>query len=423
MGLHISRKRPFRKFKSLSRRRKGATNLRAPLCKLPLELIELVASWLQPSDLGALRLICKALYAKLFHVFWKTSLHTVKTDLSYASLGKLEAISRDTQLAGYVKHMVFMGFDKDAEDLGEGYYWASHRHLTGYLVNLQTHPAVNRLSNILSHLNCKSFEVHAVIILARDQSDYDNLRPTDTITILLDIAAMISLPFTALFLNFDQDYTPDSQRLRVSDKSQFAAIGQHLEEMKLHYAHDDGIVRDWTFNFLCHAPNLRTLHLRNTGRGEAALTHNIALVDGMWSQLREFRLICVPMLIDDLMVLLKRCRYTLQVFEMRNMRVDGDCEGIRKLFSTLSTFPELESFVFNNVKLGVYWRHHFINFPVLAENPFVDESRGHKFDLSVDSRGRVRVWHVAYSGPKMDVALDILAKTAVCIPRDMWFIY
>lgn len=422
MGSNSTRKRFLRKFKSLSLRRKEASNGRALLCKLPLELVELVASSLRPSDLGALRVTCKALYGKSFHVFWKTSLHSIKTDLSWASLGKLEAISRDDQLRGYVKHVVFMGFDECGENLGEGYKWASHRHPSGHLINLQGHPGVKRLSDILCQFNCKSFEVYAMTTLRRDHSDYDNLRPTDSITVFLDIAARTRLPVTALFLHFTQDYSPDPQRLQVSDKDQFAAIGQHLEEAKLLYSHEDGIVRDWTFKLLCHAPNLRTLHFMSTGLREAELIHRLALVDGLWSQLQDLQLRCVPMLIDDLMVLLKKCRYTLRVFKVRTIRVDAKTEDIKQMFSTLSTFRELESVEFDNIRLGVRWRHHFINFPAIAENPFVDESQGNKFDFSVDNR-KLKVWRVAYSGPKMDVALDILARTVVGLPRNMWFIY
>lgn len=49
---------------------------------------------------------------------------------------------------------------------------------------------------------------------------------------------------------------------------------------------------------------------------------------------------------------------------------------------------------------------------MVAENLFVDESQGAIFEhVSVYSHGWSRNLHVACSGPKMDVALDTLAKT------------
>jgi len=194
-------------------------------------------------------------------------LQSIKTDLSCANLGELE-ISRDAQLRRYVKHMVFAGFDEYLENFGEGYEWGSHRHQSGHLVNLQEHPAVKRLSSILCQLaNRKSFEIYAVLTKVRDQSDNDNLRPTDSIAILLDVVARAHLPVTALVVNFMDisNYAPDPQRLQISDKEQFIAIGLHLEGLKLIYELDDDIVRDWTFNILLHTPDLRLLHLKGLG--------------------------------------------------------------------------------------------------------------------------------------------------------------
>lgn len=133
------------KLKSLSlyrRRRSPGLLAPAPLCALPPELVEVVTSLLQPTDLCALRMTCKLLYQKTYSVFWKTSLQSVKSDLSLASLQKLKTISRDTQLQRYVNHMAFRGFDESNDTLGGGFQWNHHRHLSGHLINLQEHSAV-----------------------------------------------------------------------------------------------------------------------------------------------------------------------------------------------------------------------------------------------------------------------------------------
>lgn len=69
-------------------------------------------------------------------------------------------------------------------------------------------------------------------IIVRDQLDYNNLRPTDSITMLLNIGARTHLPLTTLVVNFMDifNYARDSQGLQVSDKDQFSAIGPYLEE-------------------------------------------------------------------------------------------------------------------------------------------------------------------------------------------------
>ena len=54
---------------------------------------------------------------------------------------------------------------------------------------------------------------------------------------------------------------------------------------------------------------------------------------------------------------------------------------------------------------------------MVSENPCVNELQGTKFEFaSSTARGSRNHYVVAYSGPKMDVALDILARTVDCAP-------
>lgn len=197
-------KRLIHNLKSLSLcHRRRSPGFLAPAHALPPELVEAVTSLLQPTDLCALRMTCKSLYEVTYSVFWKTSLQSVKSDLSLASPQKLETISRDTQLRHYVKHMAFRGFDENNDILGEGYQWNHHRHPSGHLINLQEHPAVQELHNILCRfINCKSFEVYAGYTKPRHHSDDANFRPTDSITTLLNVITRAILPVTALTVNF-----------------------------------------------------------------------------------------------------------------------------------------------------------------------------------------------------------------------------
>lgn len=124
---------------------------------LPEELVELVALFLEDIDLCSLRLTCKVLNYKTSTVFWRASLRSIQTDLSLASLKKLEMLSRNPQLSGHVEELTFKGFDENRIILGEVFEW--NRHPSGHLVNLHKEHAVKLLQPIICQLvNCKSFE-------------------------------------------------------------------------------------------------------------------------------------------------------------------------------------------------------------------------------------------------------------------------
>lgn len=163
-----------------------------PLCDLPLELVEEITSSLQPADLGALRMTCKALHAKAFPVFWKTSLQSIETGLFHTNLQELEMLSRDTRLRNHIKHTGFKGFGQSFEDLGEGYQWGSYRHQSGHPVNLQEHPAAKQPCNILCQLvNCMSLEI---IAFGPETRLYNSkFRSTDSVVTVLSIVAKADL--------------------------------------------------------------------------------------------------------------------------------------------------------------------------------------------------------------------------------------
>lgn len=78
------------------------------------------------------------------------------------------------------------------------------------------------------------------------------------------------------------------------------------------------------------------------------------------------------------------------------MQIDANVEEMKHILWTLSTFPKLESVSFGNFRLGAAWRYCFIHFPVVNENPFVNELQGTKFELETnDTRGWSRVFRVA----------------------------
>ena len=80
------------------------------------------------------------------------------------------------------------------------------------------------------------------------------------------------------------------------------------------------------------------------------------------------------------------------------MRLDASLEDVRRMFQTLSnSFPALEAVSFRGLASGLT-RGDFIHFPVVSDNPFVDESQGTKFEYASNHpRGWSRNLYVAYS--------------------------
>lgn len=148
----------------------------------------------------AFRLTCKTLHEKTYFIFWRTSLHSVETDISLDSLGKLQTISTNPQLRHYVYHLTIKGFDKTETILGEEFQWG--RDASGHLVNLHDHTAVKQLCNIFCQLvNCTSIEIYSPIteIVLHLLKAF---KLTDAIPTMLEVVTQTSHPITSLTLNF-----------------------------------------------------------------------------------------------------------------------------------------------------------------------------------------------------------------------------
>jgi len=80
------------------------------------------------------------------------------------------------------------------------------------------------------------------------------------------------------------------------------------------------------------------------------------------------------------------------------------------------------------IHIGLLWSglamRDYVHFPGVLQNPVVDELQGSRFDFMAHRyKGDDRVSTVNYSGPKMDVALGILAEAVDLIikqPLEEW---
>ncbi|OJJ65342.1 hypothetical protein ASPSYDRAFT_85315 [Aspergillus sydowii CBS 593.65] len=222
------------------------------------ELVEAVAPLLESTDLCKLRMTCRTLYNKTYHVFWRTSLQTIRTDLSHSSLTKLDMLSNHPELCGYVHRLTFKAFDENSLILGEELDW--NRHSPGHLIDLQEQPAAKLLRPILSRLvNCKSFECCS--ISTPDHLDFEDAhRATDAVQLILDIVAETRLPVSSLSVNFRDHYETgcvylDPRRLHLGyfKKPGFIDRWAQLEELILDFTPDFEIL-NWATDLLYLLP-------------------------------------------------------------------------------------------------------------------------------------------------------------------------
>ncbi|BCR85814.1 uncharacterized protein ACHE_21272A [Aspergillus chevalieri] len=377
----------------------------------------------------AFRLTCKTLLEKTYSIFWRTSLNSIETDVSLDSLGKLQTISTDPQLRHCIHHLTTKGFDKTETILGEGFQW--DRHASGHLVNLHNHPAVKQLCNIFCQLiNCTSIEIYSPIteIVVHPLKAFE---PTDAIPTMLEVISQTGHPVTSLTLNFmgwgqSGPNNPDPRCLQIAHEAQLIALGAHLENLTLKYTFEHDIVHDWTVNLLHHTRNLCTLHIEscNDLKGVPFFRCLALSSDMVWPQLQELSLDMIRATGEDLTTVLRKSQQSLRVLSLHCSRIISSKEGLKRIFQVLGTdFPMLQA-----IHIGLLWSglamRDYVHFPGVLQNPVVDELQGSRFDFMAHRyKGGDRVSTVNYSGPKMDVALGILAEAVDLIikqPLEEW---
>ena len=394
----------------------------APLQDLPPELVEAVASLLEPTDLCALRMTCRTIYNKTYHVFWRTSLQNIQTDLSHSSLTKLDMLSNNPELCCYVHRLTFKEFDENNLILGEGLDW--NRHSPGHLIDLQEQPAAKLLRPILSRLvNCKSFECCS--ISTPDHLDLEDAhRATDAVQLILDIVAETRLPVASFSVNFRDHYETgcvylDPSRLHLGyfKKPGFVDKWAHLGELNLDFTPDFEIL-NWATDLILLAPNVKKLNMRlDIDNNTFILMRRLASTESLvWPRLQELRLGRNRSPLADLTALLDKCKQTLRVLHIRMLTTDATVSDLGIFFETLNRiFPCLEDIGFgpwfSRPRIGIQ-RLSAVHCSPLLENLDMDETEKAKVDVAYeDHYGERTVRSVAYSGPQVHAVLDSLARS------------
>lgn len=394
------------------------------LLALVPELIEEVVSFLDLDDLCVLRVTCTVLYNKTWSIFWRTSLRKIETDLSHYSLQRLETLSKNPQLRGYVHHLTFRGSDEMGYCFGDGFEW--DRHESGHLIDLQKQPAVKLLRPILSRLvNCKSFECWSL-----DTPEYLDLgritRATDAVQVILDIVAEARLPIASFTVNFQVNHNTahgylDPRRLNpvYFQKDGFGARWAQLENLTLDFMLSFDVVLTWTLDLILAAPNLKKLYINlDMHDNTPVFMQRLALTDRLvWHQLQELRLHNIRISsMTHLMALLHKCQLTLRVLHIRSLRTDTNVANMRAFFQTMSTsFPSLEE-----IDFGSWWSGsgrglrdvNIVHYPGIPDNSTLDDAEKSRVKVVTRAHRQAR-WNrfVGYSGPQVHAVLEMLARS------------
>lgn len=120
------------------------------------------------------------------------------------------------------------------------------------------------------------------------------------------------------------------------------------------------------------------------------------------------------MRVEDLSALLHKLQGSLRFLKLALVSMSYDSvNDLKSLFQALGKSPKLDTVKFWDLSVGAgFFSNKLVHFPALWENPIIDEVRGSRFAcMCTGHKGAWRIAFVNYSGPKMDVALEFLART------------
>ncbi|MCJ1304731.1 hypothetical protein MMC08_007544 [Hypocenomyce scalaris] len=395
------------------------------LSTLPTELIELIASALEPIDLCSLRLVCKEVHKNTTDCFGHTCLTTFRTDLSRKNLQKLEELSRQKHLRHHVQTLLIKDLRDDLRQfygLGEGF--SLHRHPSGYL--LDPLPGVQMLQGILLNrlLNCRSFYIYSDYA---SEESYESglLMPSDAVGIILAIIAETSLPVKSFSVDFLSHGTGsfDAQRLHMPQyrKPEFRTGWAHLQELSLEQSMKSDAF-DWAMDLVLHATGLRKLSLDFQHQNSASFIDRLSLTERL-PGLQELQLSGASLTVETISGFLLRFCNSLRALTFRHVHIESGGTWVSVLKVLRSDLPLLERVCvdwireLNSRESEVYpGAYASVMFPKLSDNPVVPGSQGRRFKLREKKRaGEKRIVGASYHGPEMHVALGILASSAETI--------
>ena len=190
------------------------------------ELIDIIATNLEHTDLFALRIVCKSLSLKTLHKFARECFHTLQTDLSYKSFQYLKEISEHEGLRHHIQRLCI---EEDENGIfRDDSTWV--RNPSGY----------DQLRRILLNLvNCRSFHIRGKGQL---ESSYEvnDPTPSDAVAIILRVIVETALPVKTFEVDFRtcDIFAVDATKLSFHQyrEPMFLAGWAHLQTLFLDYA-------------------------------------------------------------------------------------------------------------------------------------------------------------------------------------------
>jgi hypothetical protein len=215
--------------------------------KLPVEILELIASDLMICDIINLRSTCHKIYAKTNDYCGRILFHTISTDLSLRELHWLSnSFVKNQQLANAIK-VLCVEPKHGNHGLGYDYYWNRRGH-DGHLI--LPCDGFEALRTLLDHLpTCYTIQVYAKDMPGDNDAPDDRLHTTDAVQLLLLLAAESDLRTSMLDIGSPEaGIHLDAARLPIetlSDPNVISMLANLIGfSMRLVYS-DDIIASGW----------------------------------------------------------------------------------------------------------------------------------------------------------------------------------
>lgn len=333
-------------------------------CSLATELVELAADRLQADDILALRLTCRDIQEKTFHLFCCRFFSCLRTDLSHSSLVRINALSKHRQFRPYVQGLAFVL----GKGVGRDISW--DRHPWGPLSSPVQTQAVRTLRDNLVHslVRCRSFSV--ICRYPEGRPGFDHLTVSDAVAVFFAIIADCHLPVKSFHLLYSSDrprpLSMDMRRLPplLPRQPGFLAAWSHLQELSVQqYSTLESF--PFLLDLILNAPNLRVLRLTLSLHDlSAGFIYELAS-SGSLPQIQDLSLSRTSVRADDLRALLRRLGSSLRALRLHD--VSNVSDHWEPVFEELkSGFPSLHFLSFCCLRLGSS-SSRFLTFPALGK--------------------------------------------------------
>ena len=409
-------------------------SIHCPFLKLPVELVENVATEIDKKDLLTLRLTCQDLCMKTHDVFARTFFHTIEATLSPTSMQRLQHISQHKYLKNHARALHLFGNGKTGGggDRSETIFldvcprsWSKRRTLNWN--SSMTKDLCTLL--VTGFTRCRSFRIASSQpdMEMRDPGVWDTTTSRDILAVFLRVIALTGISVESLEINSDMTINPGDHCIpEFWDFGLFKQgwdsllnldlvfMNYQFELLEPHYLDR---ITDNTVAILSAASSLKRLKVDffDPG-GQSLLLREIYECNPAYS-LEMLILKASRVSLDALLKFLSTTFHSLRTLELHAIMLKGDWHHI--LSALQHHCPSLENLTI--VQLSYlnpeYGRVSFCWFrdrhlPVPFEHEFFEplKAEGQTEDVGA-------LQGISYKGKNMNVALHLLRTHVILAPR------